>query len=826
MGAGAVGGMKYAAVVGGHTSGNKVGLNMSTTSTSTPSRGSVGRRKWHGIVAAVGLAAACAVVVPACGENPGPGTTGPTAATAGGGLEKCVAVGAKVEQECYAKLDLRRALTNQQLNGAVGEKTEIQVGGVAPTGELFVDFRLRNTSSVATAAPLRIDDIWLTYAPQNPGETEDLALECFDASGQTLCAAMKGKWKKVVPPGSDLQVGSGVEEGFKIRYKQFDSKARQGRVCLRMGGTSEYAKANLCFDVVTTAGKPKIKAQPTLIDIPYVQVGKQTTRELQISNLGDATLFVSKMELNLDPTFALKIGDQSYKAGAAAVFDPPMVIGAGSSQTAELLFKPTDDKKRQGEIRIFSNDSTFVGGLPVLVNANSKVPCILIKPMPTVNFGAVELGKVATQNLNVTNCGTEKLTITSFAIKAGGSSAYALDWAAITPAEPKLTTKAGPSETAPLVLEPNGAFELPANYVPATLSVDDPSTQAKVPDVASVEVVSNASPQAIKFTGICVTKNCAEAKVSVAEGEQVVPQTVLHLKGDNSIAPGGGKIVKYLWKVTTQPEGSQQTFVPSAKDPNPTFQTNVAGEYKFCLDVWDDSIPEVKSCFPACISVIAIPSQALHVELLWKTPADPDETDKGQGVGADIDLHFAHPLAQGPDQDCDGQADPWFSTPFDAFWFNTTPKWGSSATEEDDGRLDLDDTDGAGPENLNLNAPQGTATEPQEYAVGVHYWNDFGFGPSFVTVRVYVLGKQVVELANHQLLPVDFWFVGKVNWPNKEMGGQGPVLKQCFQSGNACAAKKNPADPKGGAMWQPSGAPCITPCYLSPLANSSSAVCK
>lgn len=764
------------------------------------------------------------VAFAACGEDPGAGSGGGSPSGAGGGLEKCLVGSANRQLECFAKLDLRRGGTNQQLTGAKGEKTEIQVGGVPPGAELPIDFRIRNTISVATAAPLRIDDIRLEYTAASPNETDTKALECFDGTGQVACADKKGKWSRVVPPGVPLTAGVVTEESFRIRYKQFDTKARSAKVCLRLGGTADYAKTDLCFEVVTTAGKPKIKAQPTLIDIPYVQIGKDASRDLQITNLGDATLFVSKIEVNLDPSFTLTVGNTSHKGGTAANFDPPLVIAAGAAQSTQLLFKPTDDKKRQGEIRIFSNDGTFVGGLPVLVTANSKVPCISVKPGPTVNFGAVELAKVSTQTLTVANCGTEKLTITSFAIKAGGSSAYALNWGGVKAF--KGDAKTGPTEAAPMALDPNGQFELQASYTPAALSVEDPATQSKVPDVASVEVVSNASPVQLKFTGVCVVKNCPEAKIFVQEGEQVIPQTVLHLKGDGSIAPGGGSITKYEWKIKAQPPGSQQTFVPNNKTPNPTFQTNVAGEYEFWLDVWDDSNPPVKSCNPAVQKVIAVPSQALHVELLWKTPADPDETDKGQGVGADLDLHFAHPLAQGPDQDCDGTPDPWFSTPFDAFWFNATPKWGSAATEDDDARLDLDDTDGAGPENVNLNAPQGVAESPVQYAVGVHYWNDFGFGKSFATVRIYVLGKQVVELANQELKPVDMWYVGRIHWPNKEVGFEAPVLQQCYQSGSACAAKKNPADPKGGAMWQAQGAPCITPCYLSPLANSSSAVCK
>ena len=753
-----------------------------------------------------------------------PGTT--TAAAEGGGLEPCIG-GAVAGVDCKAVVDLRRDGTNQKLTGAAGEKAEIQVGAVAPDGQLDVTFRLHNTSSVQTAAALRIDDIWLTYEPQNPKETpEETALSCWDGAGLATCAAMKGKWKRVVPAGATVSDTSANEESFRVRFKNFDGKQRQAKLCLRLGGADAFAKANLCFAVLTTSGKPKIKAQPTAIDIPYAAPGSTKNTDLLISNVGDATLFISKMDILLDSTFGLTVGDKTYKGGTTAVFEPPLVIAAQAGVQAQLVFNPPDAKKRVGEIRIFSTDSSVVGGLPVLVSANSKVPCILVSPSPTVPFGAALIAKPSIRPIKVTNCGTDALTVTSMNIKPGGSEGFSLNWAelAATDGFKKLDPKTGPTEQNPIVLQNNGTFTVSGVYSPTSLSKTEPGTQTKIADVASVDVVSNAALVGLKLTGICVENTCPEAKAVVAEGEQVMPQTVLHLNGEGSLAPGGGTITKYKWTVK-QPEGSQQSFVPGPNTAKTTFLANAAGKYTFCLDVWDNSSPELQSCTPACIEVLAIPSQALHVELVWKTPADKDETDTGPGVGSDMDLHFAHPLAQGPDQDCDGEPDPWFSNPFDAFWFNNTPKWGSAATEDDDARLDLDDTDGAGPENVNLNAPQGDVTTPVAYPVGVHYWNDFGFGESFATVKIYVLGKQVVELADQKLNSVDFWYVGKINWPNEAMGGQGKVLQQCYQSGNACLAKKDPSNPKAGKMWQPTGTPCITPCYVSPLANSAG-VCK
>ena len=175
------------------------------------------------------------------------------------------------------------------------------------------------------------------------------------------------------------------------------------------------------------------------------------------------------------------------------------------------------------------------------------------------------------------------------------------------------------------------------------------------------------------------------------------------------------------------------------------------------------------SCTPAEYAVVVIPDEAIHIELFWNTPNDPDETDEGPDAGTDLDLHFLHPWASGPDVDEDGEPDGWFDIPFDCFWFNSHPNWASfDPAIDDDPGLDRDDTDGAGPENLNLNIP-----EDVTYRVGVHYWNDHGYGASFATVRVYIYADLVFELPGIELVNTDMWEVCTIDW---DSGAIEPIL--------------------------------------------------
>jgi len=308
-------------------------------------------------------------------------------------------------------------------------------------------------------------------------------------------------------------------------------------------------------------------------------------------------------------------------------------------------------------------------------------------------------------------------------------------------------------------LGPNETVTVEVLYFPSTVSPLDADNQP-ILDTGILQIENNSFEGVVEvpLSGAGVEVDCPVAIVTVEEGEQVVPQTVLHLKGDQSYSPGGLSIKDYEWSVTEAPEGNASIFIPSASFDNPVYEVNIAGSYTFCLNVRDDV--NADACELSCITVLVIPDEAIHVELIWSTAADEDAEDTGEGNGTDMDLHFAHPFASGPDIDGDGSPDPWFDEDFDCFWFNTEPNWGTFTPDvDDDPGLDRDDIDGWGPENLNINIPENVV-----YRIGVHYWNDYDFGDSLATIRIYVYGELVEEVADVLLQEHDFWNFGEINW--------------------------------------------------------------
>jgi hypothetical protein len=135
---------------------------------------------------------------------------------------------------------------------------------------------------------------------------------------------------------------------------------------------------------------------------------------------------------------------------------------------------------------------------------------------------------------------------------------------------------------------------------------------------------------------------------------------------------------------------------------------------------------------------------------VWRTPGDPDETDVGFNAGSDVDLHVLHPNG------C------WNDTTWDCFFNNTNADWGIRGSDDGDAALEIDDTDGAGPEIISVSRP-----ESLSYRVGVHYYDDHGYGVSFASIRIYVFGILAAEFLDQELVGTDYWWeVATIEWPS------------------------------------------------------------
>ena len=227
----------------------------------------------------------------------------------------------------------------------------------------------------------------------------------------------------------------------------------------------------------------------------------------------------------------------------------------------------------------------------------------------------------------------------------------------------------------------------------------------------------------------------------------VEPQTVLHLDGSQSSRGAVG----FAWRVVSAPTGSVSVFRPSASVASPTFEVNIAGTYVFELVVSD---AEGQRSAPVYFTARVVSSSGLHIELIWHTPGDADETDEGgdgiyHSAGSDVDLHLK----------VGGDAVNFFDINRDCHFAAPNPQASGESTVNN-ARLDRDDTDGGGPENINVDEPA-----PGIYDVGVHYWNDWGYGHAFATVRIYMDGELAAEWSEVELQNQVMWTPFRIEYP-------------------------------------------------------------
>ncbi len=197
-----------------------------------------------------------------------------------------------------------------------------------------------------------------------------------------------------------------------------------------------------------------------------------------------------------------------------------------------------------------------------------------------------------------------------------------------------------------------------------------------------------------------------------------------------AMAIDDGTLSNWRWDLTGQPMGSAAAPPSPRNNPVTSFTPDIAGTYELTVRVRDDD-GNTATCMT---TVLAVNDQGLRVEMFW----DTDRTD--------MDLHLLSPRATA------------WTNPEDCYYANCVGgglNWGPGGAD-DDPRLDIDDTNGFGPENTNIDEP-----ENGTFRVGVHAFR----GRGNVTVRIYCGGDRMTPARTIGPVPVsdqNLWKVADV----------------------------------------------------------------
>jgi hypothetical protein len=503
------------------------------------------------------------------------------------------------------------------------------------------------------------------------------------------------------------------------------------------------------LEIDTNGGDPEVILRTTqpegLLDVSpnpvlfgRVASGTCSSEEVTLLNRGNVAVDVESV-LPVDPS-----GEFTLAEGEAERFPIQLAPSGqeGDSTVVEVTYCPAEDNRDESTLLVlwaYGDEATQESPIPM--EANGAAPCISVTHEEGFSFGPSLISQTKSELFTITNCSSgdngENLIVTSLGF---------LDDPEV-PLNPNFGLENLP--TFPIELAPEEFSTFLVTYTPDQLDVADRTL---------LTIVSNdevKSPLDIEITGLGSNNACPNAVATcVVRGSGglpsdellVVPLDTLDCSGAASSDPDGGTIISYQWTVLSQPEGSTTTF-DSANAVNSSLFVDIAGPYELQLDLVDDA--GASACTPVTINVLATYDEDISAQLVWTTPGDPDETDEGLASGSDVDLHFLN-VSKG----C------WSRAPWDCHWRNKTPDWGVTGNSGDDPSLDIDDVNGAGPENINLDNP-----EAATYRVGVNYYDDHGFGPSIVTIRIFIFGSIVLERTKELPSSNVFWVVADVTWP-------------------------------------------------------------
>ena len=478
------------------------------------------------------------------------------------------------------------------------------------------------------------------------------------------------------------------------------------------------------LSVVAQQLAPQIHVVPSAEEkliFGQVDSGQTASKKVTVTNTGDLPLNLSNIVLQAPSSFSYEVvGGASY----------PVSLTSGESRLdLQVSFTPENTGRMEGNLVFHSNDPSHPQyTLPIV--ANSDTPCIKVQPVIVEFSPAVSVQTTASRDVTLTSCSSVPLTISSV-MKASGESVFTHT---LTGADNPL--QSGESATLKINYTPDREGTHRAEFIVVNNDPLQPNASISVVGTSS----ANQCPTAV-----------ARARINTAsDWSRTIDAAPLDtITFDGSLSHDvESNTLKYYWTIKSAPKDSTSKLAISGAQAS--LFADLAGTYVVCLNVEDSG--ELPSCNEDCLTVTATPRETIHLQLVWKTPEDPVSDDDG----TDLDLHFVRLLQGAEAQDPNVRAGKgtWGDTGItslsdgtDVYFENREPVWSVEGFGNELPSLDRDDKDGDGPENINLDNPSPCTW----YAIGVHYYQDYGLKESYATLRVFIAGKLLHEQPNIML---------------------------------------------------------------------------
>ncbi len=650
------------------------------------------------------------------------------------------------------------------------------------------------------AGRLQVTPSSVTFPQTPPGDTSTQKVTLTNVGDSTLTVFDMGLKPadgesveqldlKGVPDGQfEIEPGTESAKTFDIEFTpESRGSYNAGVIEIRSSDTRFSRDEALEIDVFTLENQPQLQVSPSPVQFPQLTPGESFTRTVTVTNIGGADLKLYEAPsisgsdafeiASVDRSFPVTLGpvsgaeqggDGTFELSFEVTYEPT----SNASDTGDIVFKTNEDRESNADDPTTSR---------VSVEATADTPCLRVEGGRSRTLGSVPIGGSTQDVIRIENCGSKTVVIDQIdLVKNSRDEEFELD----------LGDRDGNDDGQlddPIEFQSQGeSAQFEVQYQPTAEGRDQATVALQTNDPVQPEVTLDVTGRGAE--GSCPSA-ALQAKVrgkSAVPKEQVAAAPLDYIILDASESSDeDGRIVEFDWRVLDKPEDVDIDLSPPSEgqgetDDERVFRLLTAGEYEIGLTVKDND--GFVSCNEATVTITAIPNEQVHVELTWTNPEDPDEQDDR---GSDVDVHM---VKMGPGK--------WFEAPYDIYFQNQGSGDDSGIWNPESPSLDIDDTDGAGPENIQMDDP----ARCQWYAVGVHYYKQL-FGTAYATIRIYINEELVYERPNQPLRQGgEFWDVARIHWPTGRVIGhdrlypsapreESPTITEAMESSGLCTAE-------------------------------------
>ncbi len=599
-----------------------------------------------------------------------------------------------------------------------------------------------------------VDTATLTVTPGsvdfdliNLGETDQRSITISNTGSGTLRISSIEIIKNGAPNANKFnKVGDWEPRNLKtnesfdltVEYAPVDPVSDSGAIRIRSNGS---AGGTHDIPIRTTANPPQIFTPRT---ISFERVAPNTT-ESQIAivqNIGRSPLIFQDIILTGSSAFSISFPDPNVSIEEnnpeTDTDNWPSVLEPDESFPIRVYFAPGDTEPANSELVFYTNDPNDPQ-YKVDVIGNSGAACMNVTDEALINFGASPIGRTSRRAITIENCSAgSELVISAIEISDDGGGKFDV------PAEflpPGLLDE-------PIKLRPRETTNFTVTYDPTDEVEDEGSILIKSNDPIKSSLTI---PVKGKGSHVVCPEAIAEARIAgtTQYKDELLARPLQNIEFSGTRSSGSSQLT-YEWSVRSRPSNSQSRFTPNNTVAEPRLWLDLAGDYEIELVVYDAD--GLASCEPSIVTIHVVPSQEIHIQLTWFTPAVPSPRN---GNGTDVDLHYRHP-----------QGTKWNDRTYTVYWNSKASglSWGSTPALANKATLDIDDLWGVTTENINHVQPLNG-----NYEIGVHYYADNGRGGTDATLRIYVQGVLKYELLDKRLQNKQFWRVGSLQWPSGDM---------------------------------------------------------